>query len=791
MATLPEAEVDRLFSETLDLASHRLDAWITAIYTRRLAGQRPDVYGAPDPYNPYGQPLQASNHLGAFGWVEDLTAKPPGAQTGGYIHTPSLGHAAAAAILRNGFLTYNDEPDRRFAVDLSSRRVRRARTLLESLREGLPAAEILGNGFERALHDGGLDRFIDPIRRHFPLVANRAGGAGLPPPETIAARTVVNGLDLRKLFINPGGINNILALPGVPAPSAAERSTLERALTALDEELDGVANLLTAESVYQLTRGNMNAAAAPLDALGEGVRPPDPEIARTPRGGIAVTHRLSWLFGAEAALAGPWKDIASTPRAAAEPLLDDWVGTLLGAPARIKGWVTHTATGTGLPPSPLLVTPATMGLRPLDFLELARDREGGPQELERRMLRAAFGDTPVPASASVELGALAGQPFNPAVDLLYPKALDLALEIGKALGEATLLRPRDLLPLDHKSLTDAGDPDVPATDKPTLEDDTAAFDLGPSLQSLLDDLRTATTDSQIRTRLQTAARYLPGLFPDPRANRLALDAARATAMAALRERLARVDAALGIVDQLEQARELYRAAFGRDFLRLPRFRLPALFSSEIGTSVASRAGAAFTPRPLRFLQQAARVRAGVGAWRKLWLFAEAGGAPAPVCDVAQIPHVPNEAWAGDDGPPAGSRLSLLLPRFASGALPDWSKPVAGLLFDEWTEVIPNRHEQTGLALHYDNPGAEAPQGILVAVHPDPEGRSSWALADIEATLNETLDLAKVRGVDLEHLGEVGQVLPAVYFTTNTEGHTISTDYSDLVESEWRIVRRSV
>jgi hypothetical protein len=148
---------------------------------------------------------------------------------------------------------------------------------------------------------------------------------------------VVNGLDLRKLFINPGGINNILALPGVPAPSAAERSTLERALVALDEELDGVADLLTAESVYQLTRGNMNAAAAPLDALGEGVRPPDPEIARTPRGGIAVTHRLSWLFGAEAALSGPWKDIASTPRATAEPLLDGLGGYTAGCARADQG----------------------------------------------------------------------------------------------------------------------------------------------------------------------------------------------------------------------------------------------------------------------------------------------------------------------------------------------------------------------------------------------------------------------------------------------------------------------
>ena len=36
LAGLPQAELDRLAAETLDCCSHRLDAWVTSLATRRL-----------------------------------------------------------------------------------------------------------------------------------------------------------------------------------------------------------------------------------------------------------------------------------------------------------------------------------------------------------------------------------------------------------------------------------------------------------------------------------------------------------------------------------------------------------------------------------------------------------------------------------------------------------------------------------------------------------------------------------------------------------------------------------
>ena len=120
----PTAELERLFTETLDLCSHRLDAWVTSLATQRLAAMREG--------NPTGI------YVGAFGWLEDLrpaeaaqlqtvtlsdgqTVRISGANDG-YIHAPSMTHAAAAAVLRNGYRTRNRQQGERTSTNQHRRR---------------------------------------------------------------------------------------------------------------------------------------------------------------------------------------------------------------------------------------------------------------------------------------------------------------------------------------------------------------------------------------------------------------------------------------------------------------------------------------------------------------------------------------------------------------------------------------------------------------------------------------------------------------------------------------------
>jgi hypothetical protein len=44
---------------------------------------------------------------------------------------------------------------------------------------------------------------------------------------------------------------------------------------------------------------------------------------------------------------------------------------------------------------------------------------------------------------------------------------------------------------------------------------------------------------------------------------------------------------------------------------------------------------------------------------------------------------------------------------------------------------------------------------------------------------ETLDLAKLRTVDTEALGELAQYLPALFFAFNAEDDAVSTDFTPL------------
>src|SRR5439155_16060994 len=132
LADVPAADLERLLRGGLDLASYRLDAWITSWASKRLAWLR--------------QQQPTGVHLGGYGWAEDVRPAgarspapqplPPGegaplyvdAANAGFLHAPSLNQARTAAVLRSGYLSRGGRHgDGSLAVDLGSDRVRLAR----------------------------------------------------------------------------------------------------------------------------------------------------------------------------------------------------------------------------------------------------------------------------------------------------------------------------------------------------------------------------------------------------------------------------------------------------------------------------------------------------------------------------------------------------------------------------------------------------------------------------------------------------------------------------------------
>ena len=343
------AELDRLFAETIDLSSHRLDAWITALATRRVAEMR-----TAEAAQSSGRPV--GSYLGGYGFVENVrpstapSENRPGVGVvdvqptgGGFIHAPSLGQATAAAVLRGGSLAYRAEDAQKYATDLSSARVRAARQIFDELRAGQPLGGVLGQRFEQRLKDGypvalGLDSYRYALRRRFPLVAGKT--IPLVTGESIdgaAARNVVDGIALATAFragTIPFGSASDLP-PVTPLTVASAYTAIVTELNALQDSIDGVSDLVVSEAVLQISRGNTNTTVGNLDALARGGRPPESEMACSTRTGIGLTQRVALVLPDGAPLPGPGWSSSLTARATAEPVLDAWLAGVLGDPTKV------------------------------------------------------------------------------------------------------------------------------------------------------------------------------------------------------------------------------------------------------------------------------------------------------------------------------------------------------------------------------------------------------------------------------------------------------------------------
>jgi hypothetical protein len=738
LATLPTAELDRRFGESLDACAHRLDAWITAVATERLWTLR--------------QASPTGCHLGGYGWVEDARPAAAAASPGGFIHAASAAQASAAAVLRNGYLSRGGTGSA-YDVDLGSARVRDALVLLDGTRQGEPLAALLGQRFERDLHQRQLEPLIAPLRAHFPLVAGKTPD-GDGPTEFVAAGNVVDGLALRSAWNDKSA--PFSGASDLPALTPAQLDSFHAALDALDDTIDGVADLLTAESVFQAVRGNTTAAAASLDAMAQGVLPPRPEVARSPLAGVSFTQRLVVaLDGSTTPAPGAWG--ARTPRAAAEPFLDNWVATLLGPPAKI-GCQVRFPDGSVHP-----VALNTLALRPLDLVALARTPPPatGDGELDRRVLQAAN----APAGSRVVYDA-AGAPVTLAA------ALELARTIGELLARARPLSPSDLVVPAAGRATPASDQAAKAAARAQA----ALNGLGAAAGALDTALApvaatpapTAAQLTALRTALRSAAAfgveaaYAPDAAEAPDLLTLAQGVQKelATRRAGAPPLTATDPTAL-----LAAAADTMNTVFGADFLFLPALTAPAL-QAPLAAS-PTLVGDANLPRQM--LQQVARVRPAVGRWRSLWLYAQALGAAAPTLEVAQLPAAP--AWAGRPGVaiPSGT-LSLVVHRpTAAAPQTGW----AGFVVDEWVETVPAAVQHTSLSFRYQAPVAEAPQAVLLAVPPTDD--ATWDPEAIVDTVRDTLALAKLRAVDGSQLDRLRPFLPAIFLTGNTANEAVSTN----------------
>ena len=376
-------------------------------------------------------------YVGAYGYVENLrsdaladTVEPEDAE---YIHAPSPQHATTAAVLRSGRKNHTDESEdgelaELLDIDLSPGRVRAARQLLDGIRQGQMLGDLLGYRFERRLLERSkayneanagtiaLPQYKFTLRRAFPGVEGQLDhGEGEDDDDQIEAGTAAAAsdvLDGYRLFTTwqeyddgekdrffqnvPYEGENVSALAA--AMSSAEQSAMTGILDEIAAIVDATTDLLIAENVHQLGKGNFARAGGGIDDLVKGEPVADPEVAQTPRDDVGVTHRLGVAFGdpASASAATKWTadlsvldpdglpgagegstdtdvSLSLQTRPEAEPNLNAWLDDLLPAPDRVSCRAALEWEETRAAASGTLVTPTSEGIVSVEDLDFQPD----------------------------------------------------------------------------------------------------------------------------------------------------------------------------------------------------------------------------------------------------------------------------------------------------------------------------------------------------------------------------------------------------------------------------------
>lgn len=827
---LPTARLERCFGEHLDCLSYRLDAWQTSLYDSRLRGQRL--------LNGELGSRRTGIYLGAYGYLENVKPQPArrvqvpedilpvslqekknnlflDPDNGGYVHAPSLNHATAAAILRNGYLTHANATEKEaLSVNLSSERVRRAQYLVEGIRNGQTLEVLLGYQFERGLHDWStrasnpviLADLIPLFRTAFPIKKTKVPQEGKTtgPEETIEDFHVVNGLDLAK---------STAAFPwgaSLPALSNDKVNALKQEKDNIANTLDALRDLLTSESAYQLALGNFERAAAVMQSISGGQMPPDIDVINTSRGtSLSFTNKVVVQFDSTFNT-NPWPATGMNLRSQTEPGLNHWLGQLMGDPASTRcfvqavdqdGNVLKRGDNTAIEET---VTIADLQLQPADIVYLISNKleQTGYSELESRV-RYYFA-----AKNSLSDATIVKISFNNSgtADLSirsFAELLPLADYARQLICSAKPLGASHFRVASKTLGSPPADPDnYVVTDLRTRVEAVFAavknkFIQLESAAADAESLRTPATVTALRGILKALAdggysfAFPQSAFGD---SPVEIDMLVTQAKSLIKgfdtlsdqyaAQLAKVDDPSATpAQQVSLLTEMAKSLLGKDYVIMPRFNF--LDPSELAFADSSRAnllGFAATKSALpvdEWLHGVAQVRPSMHLLEMLRLLTEAMGndytAPSPI----QLPYQTNDNWLAVEIPEGTtvdhdthSILQYLPQGFNAASIQ------CGLMIDNWRESIPNKEEVTGITFNYNQPNSVPPQAILLAITPEQTG--NWTWDDLATTVLDTFAAARKRAVEpdlLDQHGVITVLLPALLAEFSTSPRNISLDYS--------------
>ena len=667
-----------------------------------------------------------------------------------------------------------------------------------------------------------LDKYIYQFREKYPI-EDYHNDTNMQA-ESVPAQNVVNGVNLladirgymktenSALSLKDYVIANITNVSKdfhitITDPDLTNiKAVLAREIDLMANAIDALGDLAIAEGVFQLSRGNFDRASTTIDTLIDNPNLPLPEILDTPRTGHQVTHRMAvnmdlGINPGTGAVINPWTGVTLTGKANAAPHINQFIAKYLPAPADIRCLVKYVDSDEFERTEEVSI--ADLGWQPIDLYTTLLKTINNKQS-DELLTRIA-----VHARESLEYGGTAG--VGGAAPI--PQIVELTILVNEsgASWSTSVYTITEILPIiEHLSKVLAEIDPVKIQDfslpQDTSEDDEYGWDLTDlnnrvdTVLSALDTFRT-TTPSDYQDALIEAGIYSVTqtvLDTDVAADlenqwdnvvKPQLDVLAANALAIFNNPDPDIPSIMSNTEfsdkqKWEKLLEVVQVVFGTDFTFLPLIDLTTsatntglnnYIDTDQNDLMSNVGDTGFEQDTLsQWFYGLSRLKSKLGAFEALSDFDEANDlefTPLQFPYVKDATAATHDYWYGWEFPesyePTGNKISVVMTD--KTLLEDTIDPatgsqkMVGFMLEQWSEMIPEKKEASGLAFHYDQPNAKPPQNVLLAVTPEFTG--SWDGNDILFTLLDTLKMSKVRLVEPEHLQTdemLGKYLPTTY-----------------------------
>lgn len=762
LSSLSKASLERAFVEHIDTCSYRIDSWINGLYSYQLRKQREN-----------GNTWSKGIYLGSYGYLESIK-KSPDRQSKGYILAPSLTHASTAALLKNAQISYSDSIENPYNINLSSERVSLAKEVLAGIKNGLSMSELLGYRFERKLHDNGLDKYISNFRQSYPMVVTANSPANSDSGKYVNKINITDGLKLMNDFVKKGEAIYSFA-------TATEKTKLTIVLDYLQNILDAVKDVALAEGVYQSIYSNYERGNSMLNSLSKGKYPLDPEVLKTPRTGKLLTHKVALHFKPSST------KYPNSVRASLDPSVNDWLKSMLPTADKITCFVK-----TDINPAGSTYKLTELGIEPLDLLYLLQmDDSKANSALDDLIVGFVLQQKPTTGSISIEY--MSKQ--DPTTFTLFELG-SMIRNYRNLILQSKYLSANDFL---YKSDSTSKYPNTVA--KEHLEQIKNSLTILNAIPAKLkiDSTNINTTISSIADINRVLVNIpgasasfgsiLEGLLSARKGNMTTIDAdvlklandaialvdTVKTTLAGINTALTRMQTTYAIGSPFEAFHTALKEVLGEDVIMLPLFEITENLSEVNNAYANSDSLLDYARKQLKYafpveewLGGLARVREKMRTLENAAFMSQTALLKDFAYKPMQFPHTSGDRWLAiqfaqkGDGYLAAEK-TLYTAVDANNNLINMSDKLCGVMIDEWTEEIPNVEETAAIAFHYNTPNAEAPQSMLLVTPPEIKG--NWSLDDILDTIISTMELAKVRAVEPDHISKtpLGQFLPMTVF----------------------------